>query len=133
MTSCGVFTVVDASHWPEVDSQPLSLEDSWRLRVVSAQVYSIMKNRDVEHFERVIGFLDSTYRLLPRLVPSIKHMKIIFGLKTMVWKWVVVALTHSLTHSLNKHVKIFLGNALVLFICCSCSVAVLFLMFICIL
>ncbi|CAK6975143.1 uncharacterized protein LOC122985706 [Scomber scombrus] len=81
--------VVDASHWPEVDSQPLSLEDSWRLRVVSAQVYSIMKNRDVEHFEKVMGFLEATYRLLPRLVAAIKHMKITFGLKTMVIMWML--------------------------------------------
>ncbi|XP_067445113.1 nuclear factor of activated T-cells 5 [Thunnus thynnus] len=81
--------VVDVSHWPEVDSQPLSLEDSWRLRVVSAQVYSIMKNRDMEHFERVMGFLEATYRLLPRLVAPIKHMKIIFGLKTMVIMWML--------------------------------------------
>lgn len=71
--------------WPEVDSQALSLEDSWRLRVVSAQVYSIVKNRDMEHFEKVIGFLEANYTLLPKLVAPIKHMKIIFGLKTMVW------------------------------------------------
>ncbi|XP_049429671.1 uncharacterized protein LOC125887138 isoform X1 [Epinephelus fuscoguttatus] len=81
--------VVDPSSWPDVDSQPLSLEDSWRLRVASAQVYSIMKNRDVEHFERVIGFLEATYRLLPRLVAPIKHMKIMFGLKTMVIMWML--------------------------------------------
>ncbi|XP_044048978.1 uncharacterized protein YMR317W isoform X2 [Siniperca chuatsi] len=75
--------VVDPSTWPEVDSQPLSLEDSWRLRVASAHVYSIVKNRDMAHFERVMGFLEATYRLLPRLVAPIKHMKIMFGLKTM--------------------------------------------------
>lgn len=86
MTSCWFFTAVDPSAWPEMDSQPLSLEDPWRLRVASAQVYSIMKNRDTEHFERVMGFLEETYRLLPRLVAPIKHMKIMFGLKTMVWK-----------------------------------------------
>uniref|UniRef100_A0A3Q3M7T2 TERF1-interacting nuclear factor 2 N-terminal domain-containing protein n=1 Tax=Mastacembelus armatus TaxID=205130 RepID=A0A3Q3M7T2_9TELE len=63
-----------------------TLEDSWRLRVSSAWVYSIVKNRDVEHFERVMGFLEATYRLLPRLIAPIKHMKIMFGLKTMVWK-----------------------------------------------
>uniref|UniRef100_A0A3Q1IZQ8 TERF1-interacting nuclear factor 2 N-terminal domain-containing protein n=1 Tax=Anabas testudineus TaxID=64144 RepID=A0A3Q1IZQ8_ANATE len=66
-----------------MDSQPLSLEDTWRLRVTSAQVYSIVKNRDVENFERVMGFLEATYRLLPGLVAPIKHMKIMFGLKTM--------------------------------------------------
>ncbi|KAM6925892.1 uncharacterized protein PEZ65_009497 [Lycodopsis pacificus] len=76
--------VVDPSNWPEVDSQPLSLEDSWRLRVASAQIYSIVKNRDMEHCERVMDFLEATYRLLPRLVAPIKHMKIMFGLKTMV-------------------------------------------------
>jgi len=84
--SCCAVTVVDPSSWPDVDSQPLSLEDSWRLRVASAQVYSIVMTRDMENFERVMGFLDSTYRLLPRLVPAIKHMKIMFGLKTMVGK-----------------------------------------------
>lgn len=82
---CLFFIVADPSTWPEMDSQPLSLEDSWRLRVASAQAYSIMKNRDIEHFERVMAFLDDTYRLLPRLVAPIKHMKIMFGLKTMVW------------------------------------------------
>ncbi|KAM4573665.1 uncharacterized protein PAE49_008419 [Odontesthes bonariensis] len=81
--------VIDPSSWPDVDSQPLSLKDSWRLRVASAQVYSIMKNRDMENFERAMGFLDSTYRLLPTLVPAIKHMKIMFGLKTMVTMWML--------------------------------------------
>ncbi|XP_045892828.1 uncharacterized protein LOC123961461 [Micropterus dolomieu] len=80
---------VDPSTWPEVDSQPLSLEDSWRLRVASAKVYSIVKNRDMAHFERVMGFLEATYRLLPRLVAPIKHMKIMFGLKTMVIMWML--------------------------------------------
>ncbi|XP_031593833.1 uncharacterized protein LOC116318825 [Oreochromis aureus] len=81
--------VLDPSSWPDVDSQPLSLEDSWRLRVVSAQVYSIVKSRDLEHFERVMGFLETMYRLLPRLVPAIKHMKIMFGIKTMVIMWML--------------------------------------------
>ncbi|KAM8890947.1 uncharacterized protein AB9W97_011709 [Spinachia spinachia] len=76
--------VVDPSNWPEVDSQPLSLEDSWRLRVSSARVFSIVKNRDMKHYDRVVGFLEATYRLLPGLVASIKHMKIAFGLKTLV-------------------------------------------------
>lgn len=82
--SCDVFAVVDPSCWPDVDSQPLSLEDGWRLRVVSAQVYSIVRSRDMQHFERVIGFLETTHRLVPTLVAAIKHMKILFGLKTLV-------------------------------------------------
>ncbi|XP_029289036.1 uncharacterized protein LOC115009287 isoform X2 [Cottoperca gobio] len=81
--------VVDPCNWPEVDSQPLNLEDSWRLRVASARVYSTVKNRDMEHFERALGFLEATYRLLPRLVSPIKHMKIMFGLKTMVIMWML--------------------------------------------
>lgn len=84
-SSCCFLSVLDPSMWPEMDSQPLSLEDSWRLRVASAQAYSIVKNRDIKSFERVMGFLEDTYRLLPRLVAPIKHMKIMFGLKTMVW------------------------------------------------
>ncbi|XP_011474926.1 uncharacterized protein LOC101156085 isoform X2 [Oryzias latipes] len=81
--------VVDSSSWPDVDSQPQSLEDSWRLRVTAAQVYSIMKSRDMQNFEKVLGFLETTHKLLPRLVPAIKHMKIVFGLKTMVIMWML--------------------------------------------
>ncbi|XP_070828044.1 uncharacterized protein [Chaetodon trifascialis] len=84
-----LLTAVDPSSWPEVDSQPLSLEDSWRLRVASAQVFSIVKNRHTEHFERAMGFLEATYTLLPRLVAPIKHMKIMFGLKTMAIMWML--------------------------------------------
>ncbi|XP_028286688.1 uncharacterized protein LOC114451908 [Parambassis ranga] len=81
--------VIAPSSWPDVDSQPLSLEDSWRLRVASAQVYSTVKSRNVELFERAASFLETTHRLLPRLVSAIKHMKIIFGLKTMVIMWML--------------------------------------------
>ncbi|XP_020498246.2 serine-rich adhesin for platelets [Labrus bergylta] len=76
--------VVTSSKWPEINSQPLSLEDSWRLRVGSAQVYFMVKNRDTEQFERALEFLEATFSLLPGLVAPIKHMKIMFGLKTMV-------------------------------------------------
>lgn len=89
-----VSTVVDPCLWPDVDSQPLSLEDSWRLRVASAQAYSIMRRRDVELFEKVMVFLEATHRLLPGLVPAIKHMKIMFGLKTMVRRDERLALIH---------------------------------------
>lgn len=78
------FPVVDSSSWPNLDFQHLSLEDSWRLRVSSAQVYYIMKNRDMENFDRVMDFLEATHNLLPKLLAGIKHMKIMFGLKTMV-------------------------------------------------
>uniref|UniRef100_A0A3Q3WGV3 TERF1-interacting nuclear factor 2 N-terminal domain-containing protein n=1 Tax=Mola mola TaxID=94237 RepID=A0A3Q3WGV3_MOLML len=49
-----------------------------------SRTYSIVKNRDIEHFESAMGFLEDTYRLLPTLVAPLKHMKIMFGLKTMV-------------------------------------------------
>ncbi|KAF6723733.1 TERF1-interacting nuclear factor 2 [Oryzias melastigma] len=80
---------VDSSSWPDVDSQPLSLEDSWRLRVTAAHVFAIMKSRDVQNFGKVLGFLETTHKLLPRLVPAIKHMKILFGLKTMIIMWML--------------------------------------------
>lgn len=67
-----------------MDLQPLSLEDSRRLRVASAQVYSIVKNRDLKNFERVMDLMENMYTLLPGLVSPIKHMKIVFGLKTLV-------------------------------------------------
>uniref|UniRef100_A0A4W5MGP2 TERF1-interacting nuclear factor 2 N-terminal domain-containing protein n=1 Tax=Hucho hucho TaxID=62062 RepID=A0A4W5MGP2_9TELE len=66
------------------DLQSVTLDEPWRLRVAAAQAYSIMKTRDIKSFERVMEFMDVTYTLLPRLVPPIKHMKIIFGLKTKV-------------------------------------------------
>lgn len=77
-------TVLDLLVLPEMDLPPLSLEDSWRIRVASAQVYSIVKNRDVKNFERVMDLMENVYRLLPTLVAPIKHMKVVFGLKTMV-------------------------------------------------
>ncbi|KAJ3596141.1 hypothetical protein NHX12_002550 [Muraenolepis orangiensis] len=62
--------------------QQYTLKEPWRLRVASAQAYSIIKRRDVGRYERMISFLDASYRLLPTLVVTIKHMKILFGLKT---------------------------------------------------
>lgn len=88
------FTVVEPGAWPEMDSQPLSLEDPWRLRIASAQAYSIMKNRAMEHFERVMDFVEASYRLAPELVDPMKQIKIMFGLKTMVWKEVMLEFIH---------------------------------------
>ncbi|XP_055796335.1 uncharacterized protein LOC129867150 isoform X2 [Salvelinus fontinalis] len=73
---------LDPSRWPEDDLQSVTLDEPWRLRVAAAQAYSIMKIRDIKSFERVMEFMDVTYTLLPRLVAPIKHMKIMFGLKT---------------------------------------------------
>uniref|UniRef100_A0A3P9QAI7 TERF1-interacting nuclear factor 2 N-terminal domain-containing protein n=1 Tax=Poecilia reticulata TaxID=8081 RepID=A0A3P9QAI7_POERE len=65
-------------------AEPLVSEDPRRLRVLSARALSIVMKRDVQNFEAVMTFLDATHRLLPGLVPAIQHMKIQFGLKTMV-------------------------------------------------
>ncbi|XP_058501090.1 uncharacterized protein LOC131469781 isoform X1 [Solea solea] len=81
--------VIDLSDWPHLDSRPLTLEDSWRLRVASAQASNIVKSRDVENFERVMQFVEATHRLVPTLVTPIKHMKLAFGLKTMVIMWML--------------------------------------------
>lgn len=77
---------LDPSRWPEDDLQSVTLDEPWRLRVAAAQAYSIMKTRDIKSFGRVMEFMDVTYTLLPRLVPPIKHMKIMFGLKTKVFR-----------------------------------------------
>ena len=74
----------------EAKQQYYSLKEPWRLRVATAQAYSIIKNRDVGRYERVISILEASYRLLPTLVAAIKHMKIMFGLKTLVWTIYVV-------------------------------------------
>ncbi|XP_029952269.1 uncharacterized protein LOC115391973 [Salarias fasciatus] len=79
-----ILQAVGTSCWPDLDLQSLSLEESWRLRVASARVFSMVENRDVARFERVVGFLEVTHQLLPGLVSAIKHMKIMFGLKTLV-------------------------------------------------
>ncbi|KAJ0029482.1 hypothetical protein NQD34_004479 [Periophthalmus magnuspinnatus] len=80
-----VFQDVKALYWPDGDWEIglLSLDESWHVRVVSAQVYTIVKNRKIYHYERVLAFLEHIHTLLPTLVPAIKHMKIVFGLKTM--------------------------------------------------
>ncbi|XP_070994130.1 uncharacterized protein [Oncorhynchus clarkii lewisi] len=80
---------LDPSRWPEDDLQSVTLDEPWRLRVAAAQAYSIMKTRDIKSFGRVMEFMDVTYTLLPRLVPPIKHMKIMFGLKTKIIMWML--------------------------------------------
>ncbi|XP_029992431.1 uncharacterized protein LOC115420940 isoform X3 [Sphaeramia orbicularis] len=81
--------VVDPSSWPDVDSQPLDLNAPWRVRVASARAFWILKNRATRRYEDVMVFMDETHRLLPRLVTPIKHMKIMFGLKTLVVMWML--------------------------------------------
>ncbi|XP_061577270.1 uncharacterized protein LOC133443931 [Cololabis saira] len=84
-----VLEAVDPSRWTTLDLQPLSLEESWRLRVASAQLFSIVRSRDMQNFERAVGLLEATHTLLPALVAAIKHMKIVFGLKTMIVMWML--------------------------------------------
>ncbi|XP_028306050.1 uncharacterized protein LOC114465321 [Gouania willdenowi] len=81
--------VMDAYCWLDLDSLLLSLEDSGKLRVASALVYSITRRRDVARFDMVMAFLEATRRLFPGVVTAIKHMKIMFGIKTLVIMWML--------------------------------------------
>ncbi|XP_059362712.1 uncharacterized protein LOC132101643 [Carassius carassius] len=75
--------------WLEGDWHLLTLEEQCRIRVGAAEVWKIVQARDIKHFERVTEFLDVTYTLVPRLVTPIKHMKIMFGLQTLVIMWML--------------------------------------------
>ncbi|XP_059420411.1 uncharacterized protein LOC132155715 [Carassius carassius] len=84
-----VLEVLGPPLWLEGDWHLLTLEEPCRIRVVAAEVWRIVQARDIKHFERVTEFLDVTYTLVPRLVTPIKHMKIIFGLQTLVIMWML--------------------------------------------
>ncbi|XP_016312940.1 uncharacterized protein LOC107666231 [Sinocyclocheilus anshuiensis] len=84
-----VLEVLGPPLWLEGDWHLLTLEEPCRIRVVAAEVWRIVQARDIKHFERVTEFLDVTYTLVPRLVTPIKHMKIMFGLQTLVIMWML--------------------------------------------
>ncbi|XP_073706736.1 uncharacterized protein [Garra rufa] len=84
-----VLEVLGPPVWLEGDWHLLNLEEPCKIRAVSAEVWRIVQARDIEHFERVTEFLDVTYTLVPRLVTPIKHMKIMFGLQTLVIMWML--------------------------------------------
>ncbi|XP_077049693.1 uncharacterized protein LOC143696832 isoform X2 [Siphateles boraxobius] len=84
-----VLEVLGPPLWLEGDWHLLTLEEPCRIRVVAAEVWRIVQGRDIKHFERVTEFLDVTYTLVPRLVTPIKHMKIMFGLQTLVVMWML--------------------------------------------
>lgn len=70
--------------WLEGDWRSLTLAEPCSVRVAAAEACAVLRARDVEHYERVLEFLEVTQKLLPLLVSSIKHMKIVFGFKTLV-------------------------------------------------
>lgn len=70
--------------WLEGDRSGLTLKDPCGIRVTAAESWAVIRARDIKHFEQVMEFLDVTHTLLPQLVTPIKHMKIMFGLKTLV-------------------------------------------------
>lgn len=70
--------------WLEGDRSSLTLKDPCSIRVTAAESWMVIRARDIKHFEHVMEFLDVTHTLLPQLVTPIKHMKIMFGLKTLV-------------------------------------------------
>ncbi|KAK9958808.1 hypothetical protein ABG768_010908 [Culter alburnus] len=84
-----VLEVLGPPLWLEGDWHLLTLEEPCRIRVVAAEVWRIVQARDIKHFERVTEFLDVTYTLVPRLVTPIKHMKIMFGLQSLVVMWML--------------------------------------------
>nr|XP_055030866.1 TERF1-interacting nuclear factor 2 isoform X1 [Misgurnus anguillicaudatus] len=84
-----VLEVLGPPLWLEGDWCLLTLEEPCQIRVVSAEVWRIVQARDIKHFERVTRFLDVSYLLVPRLVTPIKHMKIMFGLQTLVIMWML--------------------------------------------
>ncbi|KAI5623854.1 hypothetical protein C0J50_16535 [Silurus asotus] len=75
--------------WLEGDRSSLTLKDPCSIRVTAAESWMIIQARDIKHFERVMEFLHITHTLLPQLVTPIKHMKIMFGLKTLVIMWML--------------------------------------------
>ncbi|XP_051725865.1 uncharacterized protein LOC127499534 [Ctenopharyngodon idella] len=84
-----VLEVLGPPLWLEGDWHLLTLEEPCRIRVVAAEVWRIVQARDIKHFGRVTEFLDVTYTLVPRLVTPIKHMKIMFGLQSLVVMWML--------------------------------------------
>ncbi|XP_064191610.1 uncharacterized protein LOC135254930 [Anguilla rostrata] len=71
------------------ECRSLTLEEPCALRVAAAQAWSVVNARDVKHFESLLELLESIYTLVPRLITPIKHMKIMFGLKTMIVMWML--------------------------------------------
>ncbi|MCI4379068.1 hypothetical protein PGIGA_G00223630 [Pangasianodon gigas] len=84
-----VLQVLGPPLWLEGDRSSLTLQDPCSIRVTAAESWMIIRSRDIEHFEQVMEFLDVTHTLLRQLVTPIKHMKIMFGLKTLVIMWMV--------------------------------------------
>ncbi|KAK1785047.1 hypothetical protein P4O66_018475 [Electrophorus voltai] len=84
-----VLEVLGPPLWFEGDLGLLTLQDPCSIRAVSAEAWMVIQTRDIKHFERLMEFLDVTQILLPHLVTSIKHMKIMFGLKTLVIMWML--------------------------------------------
>ncbi|KAF4072018.1 hypothetical protein AMELA_G00269530 [Ameiurus melas] len=84
-----VLQVLGPPLWLEGDRSSLTLKDPCSIRVTAAETWMVIRARDIKHFEHVMEFLDVTHTLLPQLVTSIKHMKIMFGLKTLVIMWML--------------------------------------------
>ncbi|KAJ8271957.1 hypothetical protein COCON_G00108160 [Conger conger] len=92
--------------WQEGELQSLTLQEPCALRVAAAQAWSVVNARDVKHFESVLELLESIYTLVPRLVTSIKHMKIMFGLKTMIVMWMLQK-NHGEVSTMTKIINFF--------------------------
>ncbi|KAG5273905.1 hypothetical protein AALO_G00156940 [Alosa alosa] len=92
--------------WLEGDWRSLTLAELCSVRAAAAEAWAILRARDVEQYERVIEFLEVTLNLLPRLVSCIKHMKIVFGFKTLVIIW-MIRKDHCPVSTMEKTMKFF--------------------------
>ncbi|XP_072550796.1 uncharacterized protein [Salminus brasiliensis] len=104
-----VLEVLGPPLWLEGDCGRLRLEDPCSIRVMAAEAWMVIRARDIKHFERVMEFLEVIHVLMPQLVTAIKHMKIMFGLKTLVVMWMLWD-DHSVTSITGKITRFFPDN-----------------------
>ncbi|MBN3315184.1 TINF2 factor, partial [Atractosteus spatula] len=67
-----------------VNVEELSMDSTLSVRVTAAALWSVMKNRDTLHYDRIIGFLDLIYQQIPHLVHFRHYIKISIGLKAKI-------------------------------------------------
>ncbi|XP_060779640.1 uncharacterized protein LOC132887891 isoform X3 [Neoarius graeffei] len=104
--SCLFVKVLGPPLWLEGDRSSLTLKDPCSIRVAAAESRAVIRARDIKHFEQVMEFFNATHALLPQLVTPIKHMKIMFGLKTLVIMWMLWE-DRSIESITDKIVKFF--------------------------
>ncbi|XP_066570042.1 serine-rich adhesin for platelets [Amia ocellicauda] len=61
-----------------------SVDSPLSLRIVAAGLWSVMKNRAVAHYDRIVDFLDVIHKQIPNLVEFRHYIKICVGLKAKI-------------------------------------------------